>query len=94
MGGEGEVIEAHSGLPLERVAEGVLSANYRRIKKGRCIDCIAHKTQDVDGREIDCQPDKRTPTAVFDRLRIEGGRPAERTSINSQRRPVEEDTSM
>jgi hypothetical protein len=52
-------------------------AYLRRVKKGRIRNEVCHEAQDVDSREIDGGSRRRASLEIQDRLRIEGGRPAD-----------------
>lgn len=52
MSSKGEVIKAHGRLLGHWMAGGILLANHWGVEKGRCVRCVADKTEDIDGREI------------------------------------------
>jgi hypothetical protein len=57
MQGKGKVVEAHCRLLIRRVTGSILPPDHRRVKKGRCICCVADEAQDVDGGKVNGQPD-------------------------------------
>lgn len=76
MCGKSQIVELHRWRkPL--IPQRVLMAYLRRIEKGRIRNEVCQKAQNVDSRVIDGGSRRGASLEIQDRLRIEGGRPAD-----------------
>lgn len=53
MGGEEEIVEAHSRIGVARMAVGILLTDDGREEEGSRRDGVAGETEDIEGRKID-----------------------------------------
>lgn len=61
---EEEIIKPHSGLGGVGMSVCVLRLDCRRVEKRGCGDCVGAEAEDIQGGEIDGEPDGRFTLVV------------------------------
>lgn len=70
-----QVVEPHSGVWSRRIAEGVFMTNNWRVEEENRVDEVAEETENIEGEVRRGDTDRRPPTGVLEKLRVERERP-------------------